>query len=236
MALKLRYLEIKKKPWDSEFYPLVEWLRKQNYFEVYNKHFMKSIVNIRNNFAHPSGGFSGVGNKQLVLYPVDVINSVYEDNLLTGKRIKIHRQFHKKLASFSPGLRIRQGNNVYLAFNAWLSFYDNRNSIIKAHLYIQPVYEIKKPYFNNGKFPLSPYRNFMAKDVVIEEQLILLPGHSGEMLEIEPISNDEEKTFFSNWLTEYKRFSAATGDEINRNSFATETFLKYLRTFHKSIQ
>lgn len=234
MAFKQRFLELEGKRWEGDFWPLINWLTSRNYFDVYNKGFMKSILSIRNNFAHPTGGFAGAGQIHLAFYPADLINSSYEDNLLTGKRAKINRMFHEKLNSLGPGYKIRIDNETHFAFNAWLSFYNNKNIIPQVHVYIQPVYEIAKPYFEDSTFSLSPYYHWQATDIKMGEGVIFLPDITGRVLEISTITCQLEKELFLKWLEGYKDFNAKTGDEISRSSFATKTFLYHLREFHKT--
>lgn len=235
MAFKQRYIEIHGKAWEGDFGPLMDWLKSQNYFDVYNKHFIGGLRDIRNHFAHPSTeGFVGPGQTHLVLYPMDLINSTYEDNNLTQKRFKTSKQFYKKTESMGPGLRITVDGESHIAFNIWLSFYDNKSIPAKAHIYAQPVYEIPNPYFTDGKFQFSPYYYWQAAQVIIDEDVISLPSKDGRTFEVRPITCEVERQIFLQWRKKYHDFDMQTGDRISRTSFATDTFLQHLREFHKS--
>src|SRR4051812_30628459 len=36
MAFKQRYLEVRRTAWEGDFGPLMDWLKSQHYFDVYN--------------------------------------------------------------------------------------------------------------------------------------------------------------------------------------------------------
>jgi len=233
MAFKQRYLEVEGNAWAGDLGPLMDWLKKRHYFDVYNKQFISGMRDIRNHFAHPSGGFAGPGQTHLLLYPMDLINSAYEDTTLTKQRSETHKKFHKKIESFGQVLQMTVGQETHLAFNVWLSFYDNKSTPSKIHVYVQPVYEIPIPYFIERKFSLSPFYQWEAGNIIIDDNVISLPDKDGRILEIRPISCDIERTAFLQWMEHYNDFDTQTGDKHLRMSFATDTFVQHLRQFHR---
>jgi hypothetical protein len=234
MAFKQRYKELKGQEWQGDLGPLMSWLTKQGYFDVYNKHFMEGMRIVRNHFAHPTtGGFAGAGQKHLVRYPMDLINGLYENPELTRKRIKTGKIFFKMIEAMGPGFKIRFDEEYHFAFNIWLSFFDNKSSPHKIHIYIQPVFDIPEPYVKGGKFDLSPFYHWEASYLAMDDDFITLRNNSGRTLEIQTISCEVEKQAFLEWLNRYNDFDRYTGDKVLRTTFASDTFAHHLRQFHR---
>jgi len=235
MAFKQRYRELESKEWDGDLWPLMGWLHKRTYFDVYNRHFMKNMLDLRNHFAHPvTGSFAGVGQSNLILYTMDLINGLYEDNRLTGERLEKGKQFFRKIEKLGPGYKVITENEVHFAFNIWLSFYDNKSTPSKIHVFVQPVYEIPNPYFDdNNQFQLSQVYKWLASDLTIEEGAIKLPDETGRVMEIRSIGCEIEMNQFLKWKKGYNDFDVQTGDVVLRSGYATDTFVHYLRDFHK---
>src|SRR5690349_24830638 len=92
MTFRQRYFELERKEWSGTLSSLVDWLKKRCYFEVYNDHYMKGMVDKRNYFAHPkTDSIATFGQLHLLFESLDMINGLYEDPQLRQKRIRLSK-------------------------------------------------------------------------------------------------------------------------------------------------
>jgi hypothetical protein len=236
MALKIRYKEVTGAEWQkgASLARLMDWFRKEYYFEAYNKEYLTIIRSIRNSLAHPSEhSVSGPFGRHIIENVIDLVNGLYEDPKLRRKRMSLTINMLNKLKEFKNGVKCSIGNDFYYAINAWPAFINNKKQPMNIHFYFNPTINIPDSILEKTNLVTPPTLPFIANSIRILKNSIELKKDDSDSLFVSEITDKNEKAEFAEWVSKYKKYCGPSYGYIHSNDDLRDTFTLHLREFHK---
>ena len=236
MALRIRYKEVSNVEWPKtkSLARLLDWFRVSNYFDVYNKEYLKIIREIRNSLAHPTQHFvSGPNGRHITENVIDLVNGLYEDPKLRRKRMSLTVNILNKLKEFNAGTKCSIGNKSYYAFNSWPAFINNKLQPMEIHFYFNPTFIIPESTLQQTNLVYPPVEHFLGNSIRILKNSIELRNNNSNTLIISEITDKSEQDEFSDWVNQYESYCKPGFGYVYPNDDIVDTFTMHLREFHK---
>ncbi len=234
MALRLRYKELTQKEWAKNLQDLLKWFDKADYIEVYNDEYLNGLRTIRNNMAHPSPNNSmGLIGSHLIEDIADLINGLYEDNVLRKSRKQLTHQLTDAIVRFNNRMVFTLRGQRYSIYSAWLAFVGNKNNSLAIHLYFKPAFAIEDKDFTVNGWGPAVILYFNASSYTIGPDLLSLTDGAGDTLLIKGMTDISELTQFEQWTKKYEKYQQPNTGNIFTEKGITDTFSIHLRDFHK---
>jgi hypothetical protein len=169
LALKKRYLQLHGTgiPKGMNLKALIEWFRKNDYFETDSALYLDQIRMIRNHFAHPDyHSFGGPMISWHITAAVSLINDLYEDRDLRLQRKEETRLLNDKLQPMlEQGMVLTiKGSDPVLVYRFVAGFIDNKKADPLFHFVYRPAFELPKEYQKGDSVPVYDAHTVCCND------------------------------------------------------------------------
>lgn len=169
LALKKRYSQLYSDgvPKGMSLKSLIEWFRKNNYFETDSEHYLDNIRIIRNHFAHPEyHSFGGPIISWHISAAAGLINDLYEDRGLRVERKEEVIQLNEKLTPLlQNGLILTiEGEEPIFVYRFMAGFINNKKNCKEYHFVYRPAFVLPEKYQKGDSVPVYNARKISCNN------------------------------------------------------------------------
>lgn len=159
LALKRRYIQLRPGgiPKGMNLKSLIDWFRKNNYFESDSEHYLDNIRVIRNHFAHPEyHSFGGPSISWHISAAASLINDLYEDPLLRIERKDEIARLNEKLQPLlKNGLILSiEGEAPIFVYRFIAALINNKKINKECHFVYRPAFVLPTQYQKGDSVPV----------------------------------------------------------------------------------
>lgn len=164
LALKKRYSQLYAGgvPKGMSLKSLIEWFRKNNYFETDSEAYLDNIRLIRNHFAHPEyHSFGGPIISWHISAAAGLINDLYEDRKLRVERNEEVIQLNEKLQPLIQNgvILTIEGEAPIFVYRFIAGFINNKKNDKEYHFVYRPAFVLPEQYQKGDSVPVySAYK------------------------------------------------------------------------------